>query len=112
MLLAISTRSVQFANVLGVEVLNCHSPAAIVLQYLVAGLASTSSVDVRCARGLLESGSILADINPPYVVERASTQAVYAFAVVRPNDDVGEDSAVFEDEDCVSIAALSLVIAG
>lgn len=81
------------------------------LQDLVAGLASTSSVDVRCTRRLLESGSILANINPPYVVERASTQAVYTLAVVRPNDNVGEDSAVLKDEDCVGIATLGLIVA-
>ena len=82
------------------------------LEDLVARLPCTPTVDIRSTRLLLERRSVLADVCPPYVVERAGTQAVHTLAVVGPNDHVGEGSSVLEDEDGVSIATFGLVVAG
>lgn len=81
------------------------------LQDLVAGLARTTAVDKRGARGLLERGSVLTHVDPPHVVQRAGAQAVHALAVVRADDHVGEDRAVFEDEDGVRVSAFGLFAA-
>lgn len=105
-------RKAHLANVRRPEVLHSNGSTTVVLQDLIFRLAGTSTVDIGCTRGLLEGRRILAYICPPHVVERASSQAVHAFAVVRSDDDIGKHGAILQDEDCIGVTTLGLVIAG
>lgn len=67
--LAVSAAAHKLAVVLGVEVLDLHSSATVELHNLVAGVESSSTVDVRGAAGLLERDGVFADISPPDVVQ-------------------------------------------
>lgn len=69
--LAVTAATHQLAVVLGVEVLDLDSALAVELEDFVVGVESTTTVDVRGARALLEGGSVLADISPPDVVQGA-----------------------------------------
>lgn len=98
--LAVSTRSINLAIVLGVKVNNVHMTAAIVLDDFVFGFESATADDVGCAAALDRDG-IFADIFEPDEFECAGAFAVDAFALVGADDDVAELCAFFEDEDCV-----------
>jgi len=62
---AVTAATVQLADVLRIEVLDCDGAAAIVLEDFVFGPLCTSSIDIGGAGFLLECSSVLADINPP-----------------------------------------------
>ena len=98
--LAVSTRSVNLAIILGVEVNDVHMAAAIVLDDLVFGLESASADDVGCAAAFDRDG-VFAHIFEPDEFECAGALAVDAFALVGADDDVAELCAFFEDENCV-----------
>lgn len=61
---------------------------------------------------LFEGSGIFAYVGPPHVVERAGPETVHAFAVVGPDDYIGEDCAFGEEEDGVRVTALGLFVAG
>lgn len=65
--LAVAARPVQLADVGGVEVLDGHGPASVVLEHLVVGVARAAAVDVGGSRRLLEGGGVFADVGPPTV---------------------------------------------
>lgn len=110
--LAIPTAPIQLPNLLSEEVLDMNRSAPVVLEHLVTRLPRAAAVHVRGARLLLESGRIFAHFGPPHVIERTRAHAVHALAVVRPNDDIGQRSAVLDDEDGVFVASLILALAG
>lgn len=76
-----------------VEVLDNDGSTTVVLDDLVRGVESTTTVNVGSTRGLLEGKSVLADILPPDIVEGARAHAVDTLTVVWSNDDVGESTA-------------------
>lgn len=81
------------------------------LQHLVARALRSPAVDIARPAALLERCSILTHINPPDIVQRACPQAVYAFAVVRAYDGVGQSGAVLQEEYGICVAALGLLVA-
>jgi hypothetical protein len=83
-----------------------------VLKNLVGSRFCATTVDVGCARGLLESRGIFADVDPPDVVQRASAEAMNTFTIIGTNDNIGEDSSGLQNEDGIRIASFSLVVAG
>lgn len=91
-----------------VEVLDNDGSTTVVLDDLVFGGESTTTIDVGSTRGLLEGKSVLADILPPDVVESARAHAVNTFAVVWSNDDVGESTARQDHEDTVGGSTFGL----
>lgn len=106
----VSTRSYDFAEVLSVEVRDGHSADAVDLDDLVCGCKGSAAGDGHVAVSL-ESGGVLADILPPDVGDGAGAPAVDALGLVGPDDDVGDGGAVFENEDCLVLAGLFLLLA-
>lgn len=118
------------AVILGVKVPDTDSAPAVELEDLVLSLEGAAAVDVGGPGGLLEGGSVLADIGPPDVVQRAMRMlagswhtfvaeddralpgsfAVDAFGLTLADDDVGESGAILEDEHGVLLARLRLAL--
>lgn len=94
-----------------IEVLHGHSSTTIVLEDLVTGALGTSTVNVACSTGLLERGGILAYVEPPDIVESASPKAMDTLAIIGADNDIGERGTGLENENCIRITPLSLVIA-
>lgn len=81
------------------------------LEHFVICSLSSSTVDVGGSRRLLKCSSILAHIGPPDIVQCARSAAVDTFAIVGSNDDVGQDSTIFKNENCVRFTSLGLALA-
>lgn len=62
---AVTTRSVHFTIVIGIEVDNVDVTTTVVLDDLVSGLVSATSDDVGCAAAL-DGDGILADVFKPH----------------------------------------------
>lgn len=69
--LAVSTAAEKLAVVLDEEIIDIQRALAIELEDLVRGLESATAVDSRRAGGMLEGSSVLANIDPPNIVQRA-----------------------------------------
>lgn len=126
--LAVPAATHDFAVVLGVEVCDFEVGAAVELDDLVVCVEGAAAVDVACAGVLLKNMSastytefdeartydgdgVFTDVAVPDVVECASAQAVNAFSLVGPDDDVGEGTAFFDDEHGVITTGLCLILA-
>jgi len=96
----VSTRSVNLAIILGIEVDNVHMTTTIVLDDFVIGLECATADNVGCAAAFDRDG-VFAYIFEPDEFECAGAFTVDAFALVRADDDVAELCAFFKDEDCV-----------
>lgn len=108
---AIPTAPIHLPKRIGKEVLHGHRSTSVVLEDLVRSRLRSSTVDIRSSRSLLERRSVLADIEPPNVVQGACTKAMDSFTVVGTNDDVREDCASIKHEDTVCVAAFRLPVA-
>ena len=70
------------------------------LDDLVLSVGGASADDAGVAVAL-QGERVLADVDPPYVLDGAGAEAVDAFDLVLADYGVGEGCAVFEDEDGV-----------
>lgn len=59
------------------------------LKHLIVRIPSSTAIDIRRTRRLLEGSGIFTDIGLPDVVERAGAETMHTFTIIRPNDDVG-----------------------
>ena len=93
--LAVTAATVKLAEVVDGEAGDLHGSAAVVLQDLVLGAEGSAARDGGRVAGflLLDGEGVLADGGPPDVGQLAGAHAVYAFDLVRADDDVGEGGA-------------------
>ena len=82
------------------------------LQDIFSGTLGTAAIDIGSSRSLFKCCCILANSDPPDVIQGIGAEAVDSFPVVGTDEDGWEDGAVFEYEDGVGISAFGLVIAG
>jgi hypothetical protein len=92
------------------EAVNGDGSLAVVLDDLVLSGLSTSALDHGIAI-TLEGQSILADVDPPDVLDGAGTLAVDALDLVLANDGVLESATVRDLEDGVLVSTLCLASA-
>jgi len=92
------------------ETVNGDGTLSVVLDDLVRSGLSTSSLDHGVAVTLNGKG-ILADIDPPNVLDGASSLTVDTLDLVLANDGVLEGTAVLDNENGVGVTALSLACA-
>jgi len=89
------------------ETVDGDGTLSVVLDDLVRSGLSTSSLDHGVAVAL-NGKSILADIDPPNVLDGASSLAVDTLDLVLANDSVLEGTAVLDNENGVGVTALNL----
>ena len=125
--LAVTASTVELAEVGNLETIDGDSSLTVVLDNLVGGRLSTATLDERVTV-TLQGESILADVDPPDVLNGARALAVnaldlfwemlvysgapYAVSLTFANDGVLEGTTVLDDEDGVRVATLSLSSAG
>lgn len=109
-LLAVTARSVKLSEVNDSEAVDGNSTKTVVLDNLVGGSSSTTSLDESVAV-TLEGKGILADLLPPDVLDGARAHAVNTLNLIGANDDVLEGGSVLKDEDGILVAALLLTSA-
>lgn len=109
-LLAVAARAVKLAEVLDSEAVDGDGANTVVLDDLVLGVASTTTDDLAVTV-TLEGKSVLTDGIPPDVLNGAGTETVDTLVLVLANDGVLEGSTVLEDEDGITVLALSLTTA-
>jgi len=123
--LAVTARAVKLAKVHDGEAINGNGTLAVVLDDLVVGTLGTSTFDESVAV-TLDAECVLADVNPPYVLDGAGSLAVDTFDLIciqlsgppeshgycrvrtLSNDGVLQRSTILKDEDGVGIASLGL----
>lgn len=66
---AVSAGAGELAVVVDVEVFDIHGAFAIELEDFVGGFLGAAADDVGCAGGLLEGCGVLADVQPPDVLD-------------------------------------------
>ena len=91
-----AARAVDLAVVLGVEVVDLNTAAAVVLDDLIGGVESTTTTDNgHSASGILLDGNgILADVLKPGVLDgAATTETVDALALIGADNDVPDGGA-------------------
>ena len=108
---AVTTAAVQLAGIDDGEVLDGNGAATVMLDDLVLGLCGTAALDQDIA-GTESGDGVFADITEPDVGQGTSTLAVDALQGVLADDDVGELSAILEDEDGAVAAGVGVAVAG
>lgn len=109
--LAVTASTVELAEVGDLETVDGDGSLTVVLDDLVGGRLGTSALD-EGVTVTLQGKSILADVNPPDVLDGAGALAVDTLDLVLANDGVLEGTAVLDDKDGVRVATLSLTSAG
>lgn len=67
LLLAVTARAPELADVLCVKIRDLERAATVVLEELIGGVAGTAALDRGGAAGLAEGGAVFADLVPPAV---------------------------------------------
>src|SRR4051812_12444819 len=96
----VAARTIELAEVLGLELFDGHRAGAVVLKDLVVRVTRAAAADLHGLRGraALQRGRVLADVLPPDVLERAAAVAVDAVGGWRAEDHVLERGTVGEVE--------------
>ena len=108
--LAVTASTVELAKVGDLETVDGDSSLTIVLDDLVGGRLSTSALD-NGVTVTFQGKSVLADVDPPDVLDGAGALAVDTLDLVLADDGVLEGTAVLDDEDGVRVATLGLTSA-
>jgi hypothetical protein len=109
--LAVTASTVELAEIGDLETVDGDSSLTVVLNDLVGSRLSTSALD-EGVTVTLQGKSVLADIDPPDVLDGAGALAVDTLDLVLADDGVLEGSAVLDDENGIRVATLSLTSAG
>jgi len=108
--LAVTAGAVELAEVHDGEAVNGDRALSVVLDDLVVSGLGTSALD-HGVSVTLEGKRILANVDPPDVLDGAGSLAVDALDLVLSDDSVLESSAVLDEEDSVLVTALDLASA-
>jgi hypothetical protein len=109
----VSTRTVQFSEIIRIETADVHRTCAVVLDDLVVRVERPSTDDVRhVVLPRLEQGErVLAHILPPHIADGARALAMDALGLVLANDDIADLAPSLDQEDGVLLACLLLTLA-
>lgn len=109
-LLAVAARAVELAEGVDSEAVNGDRANTVVLDDLVISTLGTTADDLGAAVAL-EGKSVLADVDPPDVLDGAAALAVDTLDLVGANDGVLQGGAVLKDENGIAVTTLGLTSA-